>query len=308
MRIDCDQASLQLLDGQVVALPTETVYGLAASIAQPTAIASIFSIKGRPQDNPLIVHLSCKEEIFDFVENVPAGLDLLAKHFWPGPLTLVLSAQKDKVPSIVRAGLDTVAVRIPHHPLALDVIKKTGPLLMPSANLSGRPSATEPAHVEADFGAAFPVVDGGSCTHGVESTILLYQEDQWKIARQGFYSQEDFAPVLGYVPQITGTEGKRPLCPGQLYKHYAPKAKLLLGTSERCGYVIGFSSRTYPSGMTLFPLASMENPLEAARNLYSILRRLDLLGISKAWVDMDFPETGLWKTLRERLLKAAHTS
>lgn len=305
MRISLEQACHLLLHGDVVALPTETVYGLGASIAFPEAIQKIYAIKGRPSNNPLIIHLHSSASISSFASSLPEGFHALAEAFWPGPLTLVLPIFPETVPSIACAGLPTAAFRIPDHSLTRDLLKICGPLVMPSANLSGKPSATKSEHVELDFGQDFPVLDGGSCQKGLESTILIFRKGAWEIIRQGALAAEHFRSVLGYTPIVnTPTKGSVPLCPGQLYRHYAPKASLLL-TKEPTGIVVGFSDRNYPSSSTIFSLGPLKDPALVAENLYSVLRQLDAEGITSAEVDIDFPDYGLWQTISERLHKAA---
>ena len=314
MQISIEKAAQLITNGQVVAVPTETVYGLAASLNNPSAIAKIFSIKGRPSNNPLIVHLAGINELSPYVLKLaPMALELAAG-FWPGPLTLILPARLDLVPDVARAGLNTVAFRVPNHPIALELLKLTGPLVMPSANLSGKPSATSVHHVEDDFGANFPVLDGGSCKSGVESTILYLKEQgsegEWVIVRLGALSPEEFNPILGYCPRVAIGEKEQaghPICPGQLYRHYSPQAQLILAEQlpSEADVVIGFEDRNYPLAKRIFLLGSSLNPSESTHSLYAVLRRLDQEGIYKAWVDVDFPDTGLWLTLRERLLKAS---
>lgn len=307
MRISIQQANALLGSGNVVGVPTETVYGLAASLQHPEAIARIFSLKGRPANNPLIIHLALSEDIFAFAEEVPSGLTRLAAAFWPGPMTLVVPVDPKLVPSMVRAGLPTAAFRVPGHPVTRELLSLTGPLVMPSANLSSRPSSTCVEHVEEDFGHDFPVLQGGECLRGVESTILMFREGRWVIVRLGALSPEDLGNVLGYRPEVvTKADGQAPLCPGQLYRHYAPTAKLLLtGQPEANQVVIGFSDRKYPEGCRVLSLGESTNALTAAHRFYAILRQLDEEGVTAAWVDMDFPNEGLWLTLHERLHKAA---
>ena len=305
MHIPLDQAVKLLLSGDVVAIPTETVYGLAAPFDQPNAIRKIYSLKNRPPENPLIMHLASAKEIEAFVESLPEGFDLLSKTFWPGALTLVLPVLIDKIPEIVRAGLPTQAFRIPAHPVALELLKKTGPLVAPSANLSGRPSSVSEDHVETDFGVEFPVLAGGQCASGVESTILIYSNGKWMVGRLGAIPIEAFEKILGYVPGLIFA--KDPLvCPGQRFRHYAPKAKLTL-TSEfpMHGCIIGFSDREYPKDAHVIHLGSSHNPEEVLSHLYETLRMLDQQKIQEAIVDIRFPHDGLWQTLRERLLKAS---
>lgn len=299
MRLTLEEAA-QRLKEDVVAIPTETVYGLAASLFCPSAIDKIFSLKKRPRVNPLIIHLAEIREIENWIESLPPDFDKLAQ-LWPGPLTLVLPARIDKIPDAVRADLPTAAFRIPALQLTRDLLKKTGPLVVPSANLSGRPSATEPAHVEHDFGVDFPVLDGGQTEKGLESTILGFSASSWEILRQGALPPEHFLSVLGYVPALAAVDPEHPTCPGQLFRHYAPQAKLV--TSGPAEAILGFIERTY--ALPLIPLGSLTNPEEVAHNLYQALRRLDEQHLHTVRLDLDFPVTGLWATIRERLLRAA---
>lgn len=310
MRISLQDASELLSGGQVVGVPTETVYGLAASLSHPEAIKRVFSLKGRPAKNPLIIHLAEAREILDFVDTLPPGYADLAEAFWPGPMTLVLPVRLEKVSEIVRAQLPTAAFRVPAHPITNNLLKLTGPLVMPSANLSGKPSSTCCEHVENDFGKAFPVLDGGICNKGLESTILFFQENEWVVVRQGALAPEHFSKVLGYVPKIQGSASETvPLCPGQLFRHYAPRAKLQLsGQPSEGTVVVGFSDRVYPSGCRVLSLGNSNDPETAAHRLYSILRQLDEEDVKTAWVDMEFGDEGVWLTLKERLQKAACSS
>ncbi|MCH9610582.1 MAG: Threonylcarbamoyl-AMP synthase [Chlamydiales bacterium] len=212
--------SQKLKSGQIVAFPTETVYGLGASLYHPEAIKKIFDIKGRPQDNPLIIHLASFDQVEEFAELDPRLEHL--KSLWPGPLTVVLKA-KMSVPTIVTAGLETVAIRIPNHPLALDLLRECGPLVAPSANLSGKPSPTRAEHVKQDFD--LPVIDGGPCQEGLESTILMLGE-RATILRPGSISKEQLEKLLG--EEVVYSTSKRALAPGMKYRHYAPKAPLKL--------------------------------------------------------------------------------
>jgi L-threonylcarbamoyladenylate synthase len=309
MRISLEHASHLLQEGNVVAVPTETVYGLAASLHSPKAIESIFTLKGRPSDNPLIIHVSSIQEVERFVTFLPPHFRALADCFWPGPMTLVLPIDEKLIPSFPRAGLPTAAFRIPSHPLALELLKMTGPLVMPSANISGRPSSTSSEHVEWDFGEQFPVLDGGRCGYGLESTILIYLQNQWQIIRLGGLEPEAFEPILGYQPAFDGADrDAQPICPGQRYRHYAPKAKLHFLSSfpsEFSGIILGFTDRPYPKSSKVFYLGSLKNPHSVAENLYDILRELDRCKIEVAYIDSQFPNKSLWKTIAERLHKAS---
>lgn len=309
MRYDVPKVCTMLEKGGVVALPTETVYGLAASIKFPHAIDQIFALKKRPSDNPLILHVASFEQAKQYCAEVPSGVQVLEETFWPGPLTLVLKAKPGLVPENATAGLDSIAFRVPNHPLTLQVLEAAGPLVMPSANLSGKPSATRAEHVEADFGEAFPVLDGGACRFGMESTVLVFRNARWEIARMGAISSEEFVHVLGYEPkERLGTNGSPPISPGQKYRHYAPFALLILDRTvlpEDVGVVIGFNDRKYPESCRLFSLGSSGDAREVSRNLYHVLRELDMRNVAQAWVDMDFPKAGLWLTVAERLSKAS---
>lgn len=305
MRINLTKASALLLSGKVVAIPTETVYGLAACFNNELAIKEVYKLKNRPPKNPLIMHVDRPEVIREFTKELPATFEILAKAFWPGPLTLVLQALEDKIPEIVRAGLPTQAFRIPDHSLTLELLKQTGPLVAPSANLSGRPSASSETHVESDFGSNFPVLAGGACTKGVESTILIYQEGEWIIGRLGAIAANSFEPILGYIPKEIGVNALL-ACPGQRYRHYAPEAALkLVKEFPASGWIIGFSDRQYPKKADLILWGHSDNPEKVLSHLYDTLRGLDLRNIKEAFIDANFPDTGLWKTLKERLNKAS---
>lgn len=308
MHISVDQAIEQLKVGHVVAMPTETVYGLAASLSMPIAVEEIFRLKGRPLSNPLIIHVASQTDVLKYALKLPPQFEALAQAFWPGPLTLIVPIQPDLVPALVRANLSTAGFRMPNHDLTLQVIRETGPLVMPSANLSGKPSSTRAQHVECDFGPDFPVLDGGVCTKGLESTILYYDHAKWVIVRLGALAAEAFEPVLGYRPDsMKAFKHAQPLCPGQLFRHYAPRAELILGDETRMGeadFVLGFKEHAYPLNKRILWMGSLKEPTQVAENLYQVLRQLDQEGAKVAWVDMHFPREGLWETIAERLLRA----
>lgn len=310
MRVSPEDAMERLKRGEVVALPTETVYGLAASIEHPHAIERIFELKKRPRDNPLILHSSSFETLLPYLHSPTFQIKPLTEAFWPGPLTLVLPAKTELLPPAVTAGLSTIAVRVPNHPLTRHILEKSGPLVAPSANLSGRPSATSQEHVEMDFGKEFPVVDGGSCSKGVESTILSWNEKEhrWQILRLGAISAEQLSLVLGEPPIfVQKSSSSAPLCPGTKYRHYSPVTPLKSGPPPlKVGVAIGFQERNYPFADQVLILGSLKDPQNVAQNLYSTLRQLDQLQVPEAWIDLDLPQMGLWTTLRERMVKATH--
>ncbi len=211
--------------GEPVAFPTETVYGLGADAFNTKAIEKVFKAKGRPSDNPLIVHISDPVQINDFAKEIPESVNILIQEFWPGPLTLVLK-KKPIVLDKITAGLNTVALRMPKHKLALDLIAKTGPLVAPSANKSGQPSPTKANHVFEDFGDTVSIIDGGTTEVGLESTVLDVSRPSPMILRPGSISKEEIEAVLGSTVLIDDSEKAKPKSPGQKYSHYKPKAEV----------------------------------------------------------------------------------
>lgn len=307
MRISLQEASRLLNSDNIAAVPTETVYGLAASLYSPAAIERIYTLKGRPSSNPLIVHISEMDQLLEYINDRTINYYSLAEAFWPGPMTIVVPVDPTRIPSAVRANLPTAAFRIPAHPLVRQLIALAGPLVMPSANISGRPSSTCAEHIEEDFGLDFPVLDGGFCERGLESTILSFDEDQWKIVRQGALTPVEFSSVLGYSPVVVAGSTSTPLCPGQMFRHYSPRAKLRLIEEvppSLNGILIGFSDRDYPSGCRLISLGHLSMPNQIAGNLYAVLRQIDMERIEEVWVDMNFPREGILSTVAERLFRA----
>ncbi len=310
MKISLHTAAAILNAGGVVAVPTETVYGLAASIKFPKAVRQIFKIKGRPADNPLIVHVASVAQLKNLVTRVPKNFSKIKK-FWPGPLTLVLTADKKRVPTVIRVGLPTVAIRWPQHKMMLALIKKTGPLAAPSANLSGRPSPTRMSHVEHDLGADFPVLDGGTCVHGVESTVIALSDSGWRLLRLGAVSEDTLAKSLGPAQKASAAKTK-PEAPGQKYRHYAPRAALELCRTQnviaqkikaqRFDAVLGFDDTK--ANVSVVSLGRRGAFAENLKNLYEKLRALDQKKYRHVLVDADFKCEGLGKTLFERLHKA----
>ena len=232
---DVQRAGEILRRGGIVAIPTETVYGLAADATSGQAVSKIFEAKGRPQDNPLIVHIASLEDLPPLVEQVPPMAEKLAQSFWPGPLTMVFR-KSPRVPQEITAGLETVAIRMPQHPAARDVIRAAGvPLAAPSANRSGKPSPTTAAHVMEDMkGRIEAVLDGGECSVGVESTVVDMTGDVPRILRPGAITQKQLKRVLGKNVEIDEAvfhevaPGQPVRSPGMKYRHYAPKAPVLL--------------------------------------------------------------------------------
>jgi L-threonylcarbamoyladenylate synthase len=309
--------------GGIAAFPTETVYGIGANALQAAAVAKIFTIKGRPPQNPLIVHVSSQDQLDDVVEEIPADALPLIERFWPGPLTLIFR-KKEHIPQIVTAGLDTVAVRMPDHPIALELIRKAGiPLAAPSANPSGMPSSTHHSHVQSYFGDELFVIEGGDCPIGVESTVLYIHSDPPRILRQGGLAQEEIEQVLGKKTEIY-TGSKIALSPGMLFRHYSPKAQVILvnysedmgreiretvkGELENDRKVGALVTQEYagsiPKGVIVINLGPSNDLPAAASSLYSGLIEMDQRDVDVI-VAQSFPEEGLGKVIMDRLRRAS---
>ena len=231
---DIAQAGRLLAGGEVVGIPTETVYGLAANALDEAAVAKIFAAKGRPQDNPLIIHISALEQLEDLAEEISPAVWQMAEQFWPGPLTMVVK-KKDIVPDRTSAGLDTVGIRMPSHPVARAIIDAAGvPLAAPSANTSGKPSPTTARDVLDDMNGKIPaIVDGGACTVGVESTVVDMTGEFPQILRPGAITEEMIREAMGAVSTDRATleglsDDAKVRSPGMKYRHYAPKAPVIL--------------------------------------------------------------------------------
>jgi L-threonylcarbamoyladenylate synthase len=317
-----ERAAELLCVGEVVALPTETVYGLAANALDEKAIAKIFQIKGRPANNPIIVHVAGNEMAESCVKNWPSGADKLAKAFWPGPLTLVLP-RAEKIPKVVTAGGETVGVRWPGHPFIQAVIRKCNfPLAAPSANLSARVSPTNAGHVRRQLGGKIPlIVDGGQSQVGIESTVLDLTVSPPRILRPGMIHAGSLAAICGEVAnnewQATGQETFR--SPGLLRKHYSPKAKLLVldwksdadlksqlvarHLSPAICFIVAYTK--IPSGENFADVSVMPHDAEAfARAIYAELHRCDAAGAESIIVEAppDLPE---WSGITDRLRRAS---
>ena len=263
---DIKTAAAFLKQGGVVAMPTETVYGLAADALNPQAVRMIFKAKGRPMDNPLIVHISEVEDIerFNLVAEFPQKAKLLTEKFWPGPLTVIMK-KSDVIPDEVSAGLDTVAIRLPSHEVAKKLIKASGTVLAaPSANKSGSPSPTTAQHVMNDLcGEIEAVVDGGMCDVGLESTVITLAGDVPRLLRPGFVTVEDIQAVIGPIEVDNAVLYKletdeKVASPGMKYKHYAPKAKVVLINSDADSFV-DFVNRQYKEDNTVAAICYEED-------------------------------------------------
>ncbi len=302
-----------LRGGALVAFPTETVYGLGADATNARAVTAVFEAKARPRFNPLIVHVATMEAAAALGHLTEAGTQL-ARAFWPGPLTLVLAKRPScPVADLATAGLDTIAVRVPAHPVAQALLQATEvPIAAPSANRSGHVSPTTAEHVAADFASAggeriAMILDGGTATIGLESTVVDATGADPVVLRVGAVAREDIARVLGRpVAVATGDEGK-PASPGMLARHYAPAARMRLNATEvsEDEALLAFGHANVPAHPGIMLNLSWSGDLvEAAANLFSALRTLDAAGV-KAIAVMPIPEQGLGEAINDRLRRAA---
>jgi L-threonylcarbamoyladenylate synthase len=301
-------AATLLRSGGLVAFPTETVYGLGAHALDAAAVARIFAAKGRPADNPLIVHLAAPEAMGQVAAEVTPLAEELATRWWPGPMTLVLEARPD-VPSVTRGGLDTVAVRVPAHPLALALLREADvPVAAPSANRSGRPSPTTAADVRAELGDAVDaVIDGGPCHLGVESTVVDARGPRPVVLREGLVTREDLGVDDDAAPTPSAAS------PGTRYRHYAPRlpvhvaapgdgptvAAALVAAGRRVGLV---APGARPPGVV--SIARFHGADELAAQLYRSLRRAEAAGVDVLVVE-GVPDRGTGRAVMDRLRRAA---
>jgi L-threonylcarbamoyladenylate synthase len=300
--------------GGVVAFPTETVYGLGADAFNPLAVARIFEIKRRPHFDPLIIHIAHLPDLRKIVSMVTPLARKLIDRFWPGPLTVVLS-KKEEVPDIVTAGLETVAVRMPAHPISLSLIREAGcPLAAPSANPFGYLSPTTAEHVRSQLGDRVDLIlDGGPCQVGVESTILSFVEERPVLLRPGGVPLEEIESVIGKV-EIDTMEDDRPTAPGMLPRHYAPHTPILLNWSDqdigskrkkKMG-LLAFREPVHSSLFDHIEVLSKNGDLrEAASNLFAAIRRLDALNLDLILAE-SVSEEGLGRAIMDRLRRASH--
>lgn len=311
---DILHAQRLLQAGEVVAIPTETVYGLAGNAYNPAAISTIFSVKQRPSFDPLIVHVGSIAQAQAFTASWPSTALQLAQRFWPGPLTLVLEKQS-LIPDLVTSGLSSVGVRMPQHHLALSLLRQLSfPLAAPSANPFGYISPTTPQHVQQQLGASIPyILNGGSCTVGVESTIVGFEQEQPVIYRLGGTSVEAIEAVIGPIP-VTKPTGTTPHTPGMLPSHYAPTKPLRVGDldtllSQYTPQSVGLLAfdRPHPTvapehQAVLSPSGSLP---EAAQRLFAAMRTLDALPI-EVILASPVPDVGLGRAINDRLQRASY--
>lgn len=322
--LDIEQAACVIKRGGLLGIPTETVYGLGANGLDPEAVTHIFEAKGRPQDNPLILHIPSAAWLERYCQDIPSTAYTLAEHFWPGPMTMILK-RRELVPDVVTAGLDTVGMRCPDHSICRAIIAAADvPVAAPSGNTSGRPSPTTAKHMLEDMnGKIDAIVDGGACTVGVESTIVDLTCTPPRLLRPGGITLEQLESVLGEVIVDAAVrrqmgEGEQPRAPGMKYRHYAPKAPVTVvkgepkktahyiaeHAAEGCG-VICFDEYVHLfSKQVVTKLGKADDPAEQARHVFDDLRFYDDTDVTEIWAQCP-DETGVGLAVANRLNKAA---
>ena len=319
-----EKAGRVLRNGGLVAIPTETVYGLAANALDADAVRSIYAAKGRPSDNPLIVHISDFSQWERLVLSIPDEAKALADAFWPGPLTVILK-KSDLIPSVTSGGLETVAVRLPSNEIARRVIDAAGvPLAAPSANLSGKPSPTSSKHVIADLdGRIDMIIDGGDCEVGVESTVVTLAGEKPRVLRPGGVTAEQLRSVLGEIEIDDAVfhripDGETVSSPGMKYKHYSPRADITLveGSDERFFDILEKVKDEDPvvlcfdedkerlEAFRTVSFGSKNDYLNQAHNLFSALRKLDEIGAERAFARLPKSD-GVGLAVFNRLIRSA---
>lgn len=325
-----EHAGRLIAEGELVAFPTETVYGLGGDALHPEAAQKIYAAKGRPSDNPLIVHIAEFSDLERIAKEVPEQARKLADAFWPGPLTMIVW-KNDSVPYKTTGGMDTVAVRMPNHPVALELIRKSGCLIAaPSANTSGRPSPTEAAHVAEDLdGRIAMILDGGPVKIGIESTIVDLTEKTPMILRPGYITPQMLSEVLGEPVEIdpgiiAADDTRKPKAPGMKYKHYAPKADLVLvdgakdaviakinelagekkKTGKKAAVIATEETRNAYEADVILCIGSRKDEDSIAQHLYKILRDCDELEVDAIYSE-SFVTPRIGQAIMNRLLKAA---
>lgn len=324
------EAGKLIAGGQLVAFPTETVYGLGGDALDPEAAKKIYAAKGRPSDNPLIVHIAEFEDMYRVGKNIPEKAKKLSDAFWPGPLTMIVE-KSDAVPDAITGGMNTVAVRMPNHPVALELIRKSGCLIAaPSANTSGRPSPTEASHVAEDLnGKIAMIIDGGQVGIGIESTIIDLTEEIPMVLRPGYITPKMLSEVLGEEviidPGIIAADDTRkPKAPGMKYKHYAPKADMIIvdgpqeqviakinslaknkkAAGDKVAVIATDETRDSYDADVILCMGSKLDEDAIARHLYKILRECDELSVNAIYSE-SFATPRIGQAIMNRMLKAA---
>lgn len=312
---DLGKAIEQLMNGEPIGIPTETVYGLAADIKKPKAIAKIFEVKNRPSFDPLIVHLLEKKQLEEICHSIPKEFHLLYKAFCPGPITFILS-KKDNISDLITAGHATVGIRFPNHPLTRQLLKESKmALAAPSANPFGYVSPTSAQHVNNQLGGKIPyILDGGECTVGLESTIVDLSKNKVSILRLGGLGLEEIEAVLGFKIEASKTSSSNPKAPGMLSSHYSPLKKVLFGGNDdeplmgEIKKIGAIRFKTYHPRIekkNQWLLSESGDLNEAARSLFKVLRETDTTDLETIYAE-EFPNEGLGRAINDRLKRAAH--
>ncbi len=310
---DIDEASKILVSGEVIGMPTETVYGLAGNALDVDTLLKIFEVKNRPKFDPLIAHVDSIEKVKAYITHLPAQVLTLANKFWPGPMTLLLD-KKPNVPDLLTAGLQKMAIRIPRHPLTLQLLKQLDfPLAAPSANPFGYISPTTAQHVNDQLGKKIPyILDGGVCEIGIESTIIGFEDDKPVVYRLGGTRLEDIEESIGKV-RLKLNLSSDPLAPGMLKSHYAPNRKVYIGKivdlinkypNRKIGIISLKDDYSHYPSIKQIILSPTGNLGEAAKNLFGALRKMDQEDIDII-ITHRFPEEGLGKAINDRLHRAS---
>ena len=308
-----NRAARTLAAGELVAFPTETVYGLGADATNEAAVAKIFALKGRPADHPVIVHLAPEAELEDWAAEIPPAARKLVAAYWPGPLTIIL-AKTARVPAIVTGGQDTVGLRCPSHPVAQELLREfarigSGVIAAPSANRFGHVSPTSARHVRDEFGPGLPVIDGGACTVGIESTIVDLSRGTPYLLRPGAITREMLAAVLGAAPRER--DELAPRASGTLAAHYAPATPLVLLDSGALDAALADQGRSAVLARRAAPvgagvaswIVAPREPEPYAHDLYANLRALDAAGAERILVEAP-PGDAAWEAVNDRLRRA----
>lgn len=323
---ELDKQAQLLREGKTVIFPTETVYGLGANALDEQAVKKIYEAKGRPSDNPLIVHIYKKEEVYELAKDISKKAEDVMQRFWPGPITLILN-KKNIVPYKTSGGLDTVAIRMPSHKIAREIIRMAGiPIAAPSANISGRPSPTKAEHVYEEMNERVDgIVLGGDCDFGLESTVVDFTSEIPMILRPGSITKEDLEKVIGNVildPSLEKKEdNKKAKAPGMKYTHYSPNADVYIVSGEKedvfqkinnlvvenqeKGLKVGVMCLSQNKKMYSGEVIGLGNTLEEiARNLFDVLREMDKIGVDRVYSEA-FTTEGLGQAIMNRLVKSA---
>lgn len=319
-----DKAADLILKGEIVAIPTETVYGLAADALNKNAVKKIFEAKGRPSDNPLIVHIANFEEIYNFTKNLPKEAEILAKKFWPGPLTIILK-KNNIIPDIVTGGLDSIAIRMPDLNITRDLIKLLGrALAAPSANLSGKPSPTSYKHVLNDLDGRIPaILMGPDCTIGVESTVIDLTSEPICLLRPGKITAEEISQVINKRVNVDKSVNnlisdlKNVKSPGMKYRHYSPETKIILIKSSRNKFAEFINSKSecvamgfdedikFIKNKNFISYGSEKSQNQQLNKIFDSLRKIDKYNAKIAYVHISEDKKNLNLAVFNRLLRAA---